>query len=36
MQDVRTRLAVARDSAPLFDSRQFARDLENLYLQIAS
>ena len=34
MQDVRARLAAARDSAPLFDSPQFTRDLEALYLQI--
>ncbi|HUP95354.1 MAG TPA: tetratricopeptide repeat protein [Burkholderiales bacterium] len=35
LRDVRTRLAAARDSAPLFDSRKFARDLEALYLEIA-
>jgi predicted O-linked N-acetylglucosamine transferase (SPINDLY family) len=34
MQDVRQRLAAARDSAPLFDSQRFVRDLEQLYLRI--
>jgi predicted O-linked N-acetylglucosamine transferase (SPINDLY family) len=36
MQEVKARLAVARDSAPLFDSQRFVCDLENLYLQIVS
>jgi predicted O-linked N-acetylglucosamine transferase (SPINDLY family) len=36
MTDVRARLAAARDTAPLFDSSRFTRDLESLYLQIAS
>jgi predicted O-linked N-acetylglucosamine transferase (SPINDLY family) len=36
MNDVRTRLAAARDSAPLFDSARFVRDLEALYLQITA
>lgn len=35
MQDVRSRLAAARDAAPLFDAEKFARDLEGLYLRIA-
>lgn len=35
MRDVRARLARARDTAPLFDSVNFTRDLEQLYLQIA-
>jgi predicted O-linked N-acetylglucosamine transferase (SPINDLY family) len=34
MSNVRQRLAAARDSAPLFDSQRFARDLEQLYLRI--
>ena len=33
-QEVRSRLARARETAPLFDSRRFARDLETLYRQI--
>jgi predicted O-linked N-acetylglucosamine transferase (SPINDLY family) len=32
MQDVRRRLTAARDATPLFDSQQFTRDLEALYL----
>lgn len=36
MSEVRTRLAAARDTAPLFDSALFARDLERLYLDIAA
>jgi predicted O-linked N-acetylglucosamine transferase (SPINDLY family) len=32
MRDVRARLAAARDTAPLFDSEKFTRDLEQLYL----
>jgi predicted O-linked N-acetylglucosamine transferase (SPINDLY family) len=35
LEDVRARLAEARDSAPLFDSRTFTRDLEKLYVDIA-
>ena len=31
---VRGKLAASREVAPLFDTQQFARDLENLYLQI--
>ncbi|HYH42828.1 MAG TPA: tetratricopeptide repeat protein, partial [Burkholderiales bacterium] len=34
MQDIRSRLAAARDTAPLFDAAQFTRDLERLYRQI--
>jgi predicted O-linked N-acetylglucosamine transferase (SPINDLY family) len=34
MNDVRTRLTAARESAPLFDSTRFARDLEALYESI--
>jgi predicted O-linked N-acetylglucosamine transferase (SPINDLY family) len=34
MHDVRTRLAAARDTAPLFDPAAFARELEALYLQM--
>jgi predicted O-linked N-acetylglucosamine transferase (SPINDLY family) len=34
MKSVRQRLAAARDTAPLFDSQRFARDLEQLYLRI--
>ena len=33
--DIRARLARARDQAPLFDSQRFVRDLEQLYLRIA-
>jgi predicted O-linked N-acetylglucosamine transferase (SPINDLY family) len=36
MSDVRTRLAAARETAPLFDSEEFVRDIERLYLDIAS
>ncbi|HYH43378.1 MAG TPA: hypothetical protein VD867_15505, partial [Burkholderiales bacterium] len=35
MRGVKARLAAARDIAPLFDARQFARDLEALYLRMA-
>jgi predicted O-linked N-acetylglucosamine transferase (SPINDLY family) len=35
LDDVRSRLVSARDSAPLFDSRAFTRDLENLYVEMA-
>ena len=35
LRGVRAKLAAARDTAPLFDSRKFARDLEALYLEIA-
>jgi protein O-GlcNAc transferase len=31
---VKARLAAARDDSPLFDSRQFTRDLEELYVSI--
>jgi predicted O-linked N-acetylglucosamine transferase (SPINDLY family) len=34
MREVRARLAATRESAPLFDSQRFARDLEALYVQI--
>ena len=34
MREVRARLALARDQAPLFDSPQFTRDLEALYLSL--
>jgi predicted O-linked N-acetylglucosamine transferase (SPINDLY family) len=34
MQNVRQRLATARDRAPLFDSQRFVHDLEQLYLRI--
>ncbi|HZN23788.1 MAG TPA: tetratricopeptide repeat protein [Burkholderiales bacterium] len=34
MREVRARLALARDQAPLFDSQQFTRDLETLYLSL--
>jgi predicted O-linked N-acetylglucosamine transferase (SPINDLY family) len=34
IQEIRARVAAARDSAPLFDSLRFTRDLEQLYLQI--
>jgi protein O-GlcNAc transferase len=34
MAEVRERLAIAREQAPLFDSRQFTRDLEELYLSV--
>jgi predicted O-linked N-acetylglucosamine transferase (SPINDLY family) len=34
MREVRARLAAAHDHAPLFDSRQFTRDLEELYLSL--
>ena len=35
LEEIRGRLAMARDSAPLFDSTAFTKDLEALYLQIA-
>jgi len=35
LDDVRARLATARDCAPLFDSTAFTRDLEKLYVDIA-
>jgi predicted O-linked N-acetylglucosamine transferase (SPINDLY family) len=34
MKDVRGRLAQARESAPLFDSTRFVRDLEQLYIDV--
>jgi predicted O-linked N-acetylglucosamine transferase (SPINDLY family) len=34
LQDVRERLKRARDSAPLFDSARFVRDLEALYIRM--
>jgi protein O-GlcNAc transferase len=34
MRAVRARLTAAHDTAPLFDSRQFTRDLEELYLSV--
>jgi protein O-GlcNAc transferase len=36
LQALRTRLAAARESAPLFDSEAFTRGLETLYLQLIS
>jgi predicted O-linked N-acetylglucosamine transferase (SPINDLY family) len=36
MQDIRARLAVAREQAPLFDTSRFTRDLEQLYERIAN
>jgi predicted O-linked N-acetylglucosamine transferase (SPINDLY family) len=36
MNDVRTRLAAARETAPLFDSEAFVRDIERLYWDVAS
>jgi protein O-GlcNAc transferase len=36
LREIRARLAAAPDTAPLFDSVRFARDLEALYLQISS
>jgi predicted O-linked N-acetylglucosamine transferase (SPINDLY family) len=35
MSGVRQRLIAARDTAPLFDSTRFVRDLEDLYFGIA-
>ena len=35
MQEVRTRLEAARETAPLFDSAQFTRDLEQLFSSMA-
>jgi predicted O-linked N-acetylglucosamine transferase (SPINDLY family) len=32
--DIRSRLSMARREAPLFDSQKFARDLEDLYLDV--
>lgn len=34
LRELRAKIARAREHAPLFDSRQFARDLERLYEQI--
>jgi predicted O-linked N-acetylglucosamine transferase (SPINDLY family) len=34
LEDVRARLAAARETSPLFDSGKFARDLEAIYLDI--
>ena len=34
MREVRARLAAARDSAMLFDSTRFTRDLEQIYVQL--
>jgi len=36
LAQVRARLRAARDSAPLFDSAMFTRDLERLYTQLAA
>jgi len=36
MSDVRRRLEVSRETAPLFDSEGFVRDIERLYLDVAS
>jgi predicted O-linked N-acetylglucosamine transferase (SPINDLY family) len=34
--EIRARVARARDSSPLFDSRAFTRDLERLYVKLAA
>jgi predicted O-linked N-acetylglucosamine transferase (SPINDLY family) len=36
MSDIRTRLAAARETAPLFDSEGFVRAIERLYSDVAS
>jgi predicted O-linked N-acetylglucosamine transferase (SPINDLY family) len=36
LRQIRARLDAARDSAPLFDSTRFTRDVERLYCELVS